>query len=211
MHNYPHKEEDNDSDDFTALEGSDGHIPTAHEDLINYPLQQITTANKLFDANPFKRIAKETDKFIWAPNCKKQTKKLDGGPCIGDVTQDDIVSCQALILQAHYVGRCFNFRDKTFRDCVCAKNLIEDDIWDVAIFLVNLANKDKALGNTQLKGFIDAANQNHVTTVQLRRKLWQTAAALHLILIRKESFLTTSSLLAQNQLSVGTSFSFSFA
>jgi hypothetical protein len=59
--NDPYKEED-DSDGITAIEGSDAHIATAYKPFINNPLQCITTANQLFNANPFERITKETGK-----------------------------------------------------------------------------------------------------------------------------------------------------
>jgi calcineurin-like phosphoesterase len=73
----PYEEED-DSDDTTATEGSDNHTTTAYELFIANPLQCITTNNKMFNANPFKHITKETGKFLRAANCKKQQKKLQG-------------------------------------------------------------------------------------------------------------------------------------
>jgi hypothetical protein len=189
MDNDPSEEEDDSDDSSTATEARDDHTATAYEAFMANPLQRITTANDLFNANPFEKIVKETDKFLRAASRLKQTKKLHGRPCLNDVTQDDIVSCQAFIQRAHDVGRGFNFRDKTFRDCVCVKNLMDDDIWDGAIFLVSLANQDKALRETQLKGLMEAANQSHATTVLLRRKLWRTRTALHLNTSQERVFL----------------------
>jgi hypothetical protein len=137
----------------------------------------------LFNANPFERIVKETGKFLRAASRMKQTKRLHGRPRLDDVTQDDIVSCQAFIQRAHDVGRCF------FRDCVFVKNLIDDDIRDGAIFLVSLANQDKALRETQLKGLMEAAKQSHAPTVLLRRKLWRTKTASHLNTSQERVFL----------------------
>jgi hypothetical protein len=67
----PYKELD-DSDSTTAMEDSDGHATEDSDDhtataykLSNANLSQlITTTNKLFNANPFKRITKETDKYF---------------------------------------------------------------------------------------------------------------------------------------------------
>jgi hypothetical protein len=183
------EEDDSDDDSSTATEARDDHTARAYEAFMANPLRRITTANNLFNANTFERITKETNKFIQAASRLKQTKKLHGRPCLGNVTQDGIVSCQAFIQRAHDVGRCFNFRDKTFRDCVRVKNLIDDDIRDGAIFLVSLANQDKALCETQLKGLMEAANQSHATTVLLRRKLWRTETASHLNTSQEPVFL----------------------
>jgi hypothetical protein len=43
---------------------------------------------------------------------------------------------------------------------------------------VSLGNQEKALRGTQLKGMMAAANFNHLTTQQLRRKLWQTTKTM---------------------------------
>jgi hypothetical protein len=68
--------------------------------------------------------------------------------------QDNIASCQAFIQQTHDIRRCFDYRGKPFRDCACVKNLTEGDFWDGAIFPVSLANQEKALHGTQLKGMM---------------------------------------------------------
>jgi hypothetical protein len=95
---------------------------------------------------------------------------------------------------------------KTYRDCDCVKKLAMDNIRDGSIFLlVGLVNQEKALGDTQLKGMVVAANQNHLTTQQLMRKFWQTTRTTVLNN-------ALSSHLAQNRLSgVDTSSSFSSA
>lgn len=84
------------------------------------------------------------------------------------------IACQDFIQQSHDIGRRFDYRDKTFRDCDCVTKLTIDDIQDGSIFLVDLVNQEKALRDTQLKGMMVAANQNHLATQQLRRKFWQT-------------------------------------
>jgi hypothetical protein len=132
-----YKEEN--SDNNTATEDSDDYTATARKLFNANPLQHITTANKLFNANPFECISKETDNFP-ATNCKKQ-KKLQHQQCINFVTQDNIASFQDLIQDLHDIGKCFDYKDKTLRDCECVEKLSKDDIWDGSIFLVSLANQ----------------------------------------------------------------------
>jgi hypothetical protein len=57
------------------------------------------------------------------------------------------------------------------------QNLTKGDFWDGAIFPVSLANQEKSLNGTQLKGMMTAANYNHLAT-QLRKRLWQTTRTM---------------------------------
>jgi hypothetical protein len=101
--------EGEDSDDSSAIEDTNNHALTAREDFFANPLQRITTANDLFNANPFERISKETDKFLRETNRRKQVKIVQCRPCLDNVTQDDVASCQSFIQRAHDIGRCFDF------------------------------------------------------------------------------------------------------
>jgi hypothetical protein len=145
------------------------------EDDDHHTGELTTTAYQLFNANPFQRIFKATDNFFrWAGNRKKEKKSHQHRQCDHVVTQSDITSCQEFLQELHDIGRCFDYREKAFKKCQCAKKLSEDDIREGSVFLVVLANQEKALRDTQLKGMMAAANQNRLTKEQLRKKFWRT-------------------------------------
>jgi hypothetical protein len=133
-------------------------------------------AYQLFNDNPFQGIMKASDKFFrWAGNRKKK-KKLQRHPCNDDVTQTNITLCQDFLQTLQNIGRCFDYRRKGFKTCNCFQELSEDNIHDASTFLVALANQEKPLCNTQLKGMMAGASQNQVTKARLKKKYWQAGA-----------------------------------
>ena len=153
-------------------ENSSGHDDDdkQQEDLSDL----ATTAIQLFNTNPLQGIMKATDIFFWwaAQHCKKD-KKQRHRPHDNAVRQSKITLCQDFLQELEAIGRCFDYRDKSFRNCECVKKLSNDDIRDGSIFLVELVNQEKCMCGTQLKGMLAAANQNSVTKTQLRKKFWQ--------------------------------------
>jgi hypothetical protein len=64
----------------------------------------------------------------------------------------------------HGIGRCFDYREKTFRNSESVKKLSDDDSHDGSTFFVlALANQEKPLHGTQLKEMMAAASHNQVT------------------------------------------------
>jgi hypothetical protein len=106
----------------------------------------------------------------------QKENKLQRRLCNDDVTQSDIASCQDFLQTLQNIGRCFDYRRKEFKKCNCFQELSEDDIHDASTFLVALANQEKPLRDTQLKGMMAAASQNQVTKARLKKKYWQAGA-----------------------------------
>jgi hypothetical protein len=96
-------------------------------------------------------------------------------------TENDIASCQGFLQQLHEIGRCFDYRGKTFKNCEFVKKLSKDDIFcDGSTFLVALENQENPLRDTHLKGMMAAANQNQVTKSTTEENVlasWSTCSA----------------------------------
>jgi hypothetical protein len=141
------------------------------EDSDHHTDELIMTTNQLFNNNPFEGIMKATNNcFRWAGNCKKKSQQ---GPCDEVVTQSNIAACQEFLEKLQEIGRCFDYRDKAFKNSECVTRLSKDGLHDGSTFLVALANQEKPLCDAQLKGTMAAAIQNQVTKTEMKKKLWQ--------------------------------------
>jgi hypothetical protein len=93
------------------------------EDSEHHTDELTTTANQLFNDNPFQCILKATNIFFrWAGNHKKE-KKPQQQQCDDVVAQSNITLCQDFLQQLHDTERCFDYRGKTFnKNCEANQN-----------------------------------------------------------------------------------------